>query len=240
MILRHEDVRNAARDWRRFSSDAPFRVPIPSEESVRGMRQLPIETDHPAHGEYREIVEPFFQRAKQPEIMEKVDSLIGGLLAAAGRTGVHRIPQGHPGQSPRPIDSRAKARVSGILPGALARIAPLAILIGLLSTSCAHTSPLLIRQSPSATVRLARRSRRSFASPSSPFSPNPDSATPSATPPRCSKPCPGQNPSSWLTPPTATSNPIRLLFAIVSPAPNPIPTVSPKSTPTSSATRAIF
>jgi hypothetical protein len=32
MILRHADVRAAARDWQKFSSSAPFRVPIPSEE----------------------------------------------------------------------------------------------------------------------------------------------------------------------------------------------------------------
>ena len=59
MILRHEDVRRAAKDWKTFSSDAPFRVPIPSEEAVHTMRQLPIETDPPEHTDYREIVEPF-------------------------------------------------------------------------------------------------------------------------------------------------------------------------------------
>jgi len=53
MILRHEEVRRAAKDWKIFSSDAPFRVPIPSEEDVRTMRQLPIETNPPEHGEYR-------------------------------------------------------------------------------------------------------------------------------------------------------------------------------------------
>ena len=42
MILRHEDVRRAAKDWKTYSNDAPFRVPIPSEEDVRTMRQLPI------------------------------------------------------------------------------------------------------------------------------------------------------------------------------------------------------
>ncbi|NDD39728.1 MAG: cytochrome P450, partial [Verrucomicrobia bacterium] len=41
MLLRHADVREAAKDWKTFSSDAPFRVPIPSEEAVRTMRQLP-------------------------------------------------------------------------------------------------------------------------------------------------------------------------------------------------------
>ena len=49
MILRHEDVRKAAKDWKTFSSNAPFRVPIPSEEDVRTMRQLPVETDPPDH-----------------------------------------------------------------------------------------------------------------------------------------------------------------------------------------------
>ncbi|MFM9079989.1 MAG: cytochrome P450, partial [Opitutaceae bacterium] len=81
MILRHADVREAARDWRTFSSDAPFRVPIPSEEAVRSMRQLPIETNPPEHTDYRAIVEPFFQRAKRPEVIAKVEALIGGLLS---------------------------------------------------------------------------------------------------------------------------------------------------------------
>ena len=76
MILRHADVRQAAKDWKTFSSDAPFRVPIPSEEDVRTMRQLPIETNPPEHTEYRNIVEPFFQRSKTPEVAGKVESLI--------------------------------------------------------------------------------------------------------------------------------------------------------------------
>jgi cytochrome P450 len=83
MILRHEDVRKAAKDWQTFSSDAPFRVPIPSEEDVRSMRQLPIETNPPEHTDYRAIVEPFFQRAKNPEVIAQVEALIEGLLARA-------------------------------------------------------------------------------------------------------------------------------------------------------------
>ncbi len=81
MILRHEDVRKAAKDWKTFSSDAPFRVPIPSEEAVRTMRQLPIETNPPDHTEYRAIVEPFFQRAKQPDVIAKVEALISAKLS---------------------------------------------------------------------------------------------------------------------------------------------------------------
>ncbi len=83
MILRHEDVRKAAKDWKTFSSDAPFRVPIPSEEAVRTMRQLPIETNPPEHTEYRAIVEPFFARAKQPDVIAKVEKLISGRLSEA-------------------------------------------------------------------------------------------------------------------------------------------------------------
>jgi cytochrome P450 len=83
MLLRHADVREAAKDWKTFSSDAPFRVPIPSEEEVRTMRQLPIETNPPEHTEYRAIVEPFFQRAKQPDVIAKVEALIAEKLSEA-------------------------------------------------------------------------------------------------------------------------------------------------------------
>jgi cytochrome P450 len=87
MILRHEDVRRAAKDWQTFSSDAPFRVPIPSEEDVRSVRQLPIETDPPDHEDYRTIVEPFFQRAKEPAMIARVEALLGGFLDMALQRG---------------------------------------------------------------------------------------------------------------------------------------------------------
>jgi cytochrome P450 len=85
MILRHEDVRRAAKDWKTFSSDAPFRVPIPSEEAYRTMRQIPVETDPPEHTEYRAIVEPFFQRSKDPAMVARVDALVAELLSDALR-----------------------------------------------------------------------------------------------------------------------------------------------------------
>jgi cytochrome P450 len=83
MLLRHEDVRQAAKDWTRFSSDAPFRVPIPSEEDVRSVRQLPLEVDPPAQQDYRAIVEPFFNRAKLPEMVAEVNQLIHSLVDQA-------------------------------------------------------------------------------------------------------------------------------------------------------------
>jgi len=83
MMLRHGDVRQAAKDYHTFSSDAPFRVPIPSEEEVRTMRQLPIETDPPAHSEYRAIVEPFFLRPKSPEMIARVETCVEEILDGA-------------------------------------------------------------------------------------------------------------------------------------------------------------
>ena len=80
MLLRHEEVRRAAADWKQFSSDAPFRVPIPSEEEMRSVRQLPIEADPPEHKEYRKLTEPFFLRAKQPEVIAAVKQLIESVV----------------------------------------------------------------------------------------------------------------------------------------------------------------
>ena len=83
MILRHEEVRRAAKDWKTFSSDAPYRVPIPSEEHLRSVRQLPIETDPPEHSEYRDLVEPFFLRARQPEFIARIEAIVDRLLTEA-------------------------------------------------------------------------------------------------------------------------------------------------------------
>jgi len=81
LILRHEDVRKAAKDWKTFSSDAPFRVPIPSEEALRSVRQLPIEADPPEQTDYRKLVEPFFLRAKQPAFVARVEAIAERLVA---------------------------------------------------------------------------------------------------------------------------------------------------------------
>jgi cytochrome P450 len=105
MILRHEDVRKAAKDWKTFSSNAPFRIPIPSEENVRSMRQIPVETDPPDHTDYRKIVEPFFQRAKEPGMIAQVEALIGGMLAEATKRDQLEVVR----EFALPIQSRALA-----------------------------------------------------------------------------------------------------------------------------------
>ena len=80
MIVRLPELREAAKDWETFSSDAPRRVPIPSEENVRSVRQYPIETNPPEHTQYRKIVEPFFRRPLLPEVKEKIGVLLNRLL----------------------------------------------------------------------------------------------------------------------------------------------------------------
>jgi cytochrome P450 len=103
MILRHADVRQAARDWHTFSSDAPFRVPIPSEEHLRNDRQLPIEVDPPEHTDYRRLVEPFFLRARTPAYEARVVSLTDRLLdEACGRDTLEAV-----AEFALPLQSRA-------------------------------------------------------------------------------------------------------------------------------------
>jgi cytochrome P450 len=50
---------------------------------VRSVRQLPIETDPPDHDEYRELVEPFFRRPKDPAMIAQVEALVERLLSEA-------------------------------------------------------------------------------------------------------------------------------------------------------------
>jgi cytochrome P450 len=103
MILRHEDVRKAAKDWQMFSSDAPHRVPIPSEEHLRSVRQLPIETDPPEQTDYRKLVEPFFLRAKQPAFNARVEAITERLLAESlARDSIEAV-----GEFALPLQSRA-------------------------------------------------------------------------------------------------------------------------------------
>jgi cytochrome P450 len=85
MILRHADVKQATKEWQKFSSDAPRRLSFPTEEEVRSMRQFPLEVDPPEHTESRKLVEPFFARPKLPEVIAKMETMVGELVAEATR-----------------------------------------------------------------------------------------------------------------------------------------------------------
>ena len=110
MILGHRTVREAARDWQRFSSDAPFRIPIPSEEGVRSVRQLPIEADPPVHTAFRALVKPFFMRPVHPDYVARIDALIASAIDTAVATGEIDIVR----DFALPIQSRALAYLLGM------------------------------------------------------------------------------------------------------------------------------
>ncbi len=110
MILRHGDVRRAARDWGTFSSDAPMRVPIPSEEGVRSVRQLPIEADPPLHTRFRKLLNPLFLRPLAPGYQAQIDALIGELIDRWVAVGPIEIVR----DFALPLQSRALARLLGM------------------------------------------------------------------------------------------------------------------------------
>lgn len=110
MLLRHAEVKEAAKDWKTFSSDVPFRVPIPSEETVRSVRQLPIERDPPEHTEYRKIVEPFFNRPREPWMKEKLLNLIRELIGRAASKDSAEVV----GEISLPLQSRALTYLLGV------------------------------------------------------------------------------------------------------------------------------
>ena len=83
MLLRFHDVRESARNWATYSSNAPCRVPIPDEKDVRSVRQLPIEIDPPEHTEYRRFMLPIFMRARGSAMVPAVTDLVDGLLDRA-------------------------------------------------------------------------------------------------------------------------------------------------------------
>ena len=110
LILRYKEVRAAAADYGTYSSDSPFRVPIPSEERVRAVRQLPIEVDPPEHTDYKEIVKPFFAAPKKPEMMEKVQALVGSMIDDVLDAGPIEIVEGFA----LPLQSRALTLLLGM------------------------------------------------------------------------------------------------------------------------------
>ncbi len=110
LILRHRDVRAAARDWSTYSSDAPFRVPVPSEEAVRCVRQLPIETDPPQHTEVRKLLEPIFRRPQSADYTARIDALVGELLAQACAADTIEVVR----EFALPLQSRALALLLGM------------------------------------------------------------------------------------------------------------------------------
>lgn len=110
MILGHRAVRAAARDWQTFSSDAPGRVPIPEETAVRSVRQLPIETDPPAHKAWRDLLKATFMRPVQPAYIAVIDALVARAIDVAVAAGEIDVVRGFA----LPLQSRALTLLLGM------------------------------------------------------------------------------------------------------------------------------
>ena len=109
MVLRYADVRATARNWQAFTSDAPFRVPIPSEHDLRPVRQLPIETDPPEHTVYRRIIAGPFSGQAAAANRPDVERIARELLEPALARGRLEVVRGFA----LPLQSRALAVMLG-------------------------------------------------------------------------------------------------------------------------------
>ncbi|MFW2381342.1 MAG: cytochrome P450 [Acidimicrobiales bacterium] len=94
LINGYDALKQAARDWERFSSATPFRVPIPEESAVRPVQQYPIETDPPDHGTYRRIIAPRFSRAAADHHRPALTALVDTMLDDALDTGQLHVVEG--------------------------------------------------------------------------------------------------------------------------------------------------
>lgn len=82
MLLRLQDVRKTAKDFKTFKSqsDRPGEIVVPHEMDIAVVRQIPFEVDPPQHTSYRNLVEPWFKRPDQPEYREKLEAIIRDTL----------------------------------------------------------------------------------------------------------------------------------------------------------------
>lgn len=102
-------LREAAQDWRRFSNDAPGRVPIPAEDDIRSLRQLPIERDPPLHGAYKDLVKSWFRRpADHAPTRLRIEQVVADVLGAVSG------PVDAVGKLALPIQSHALAVLLGL------------------------------------------------------------------------------------------------------------------------------
>lgn len=81
-VTGYEAVRAAARDWAVYSSE------YQGQPDVRTYRQYPLEADPPAHGAYRAILTPLFQRGHVTSLEAALRTVAAELVSqfvAAGR-----------------------------------------------------------------------------------------------------------------------------------------------------------
>ena len=82
LLTRYEDVREASRDWRTYTSSVPGVTSIPVA-TRRTEPQLPIEVDPPLHSRYRALVNPVFSQARIDRFRPEIERLAGQLVESA-------------------------------------------------------------------------------------------------------------------------------------------------------------
>ena len=81
LLTRSEDVRQATRDWKTFTSSVPGVTSIPVA-TRRTEPQLPLELDPPLHSRYRALVNPVFSPARIETLRPRVEALAAQLVDA--------------------------------------------------------------------------------------------------------------------------------------------------------------
>src|SRR5688500_9243504 len=79
LLTRYADVREAARDWRTYTSSVPGVTSIPVA-TRRTEPQLPLEVDPPLHSRYRALVNPVFSQARIDRFRPEIERLAGRLV----------------------------------------------------------------------------------------------------------------------------------------------------------------
>ena len=79
LLTRYADVREAARDWRTYTSSVPGVTSIPVA-TRRTEPQLPLEVDPPLHSRYRALVNPVFAQPRMERLRPRVEQLASDLV----------------------------------------------------------------------------------------------------------------------------------------------------------------
>jgi len=79
LLTRYEDVKQAATNWRAYTSSVPGVTAIPMI-TQRTEPQLPIELDPPLHSRYRALVNPVFSIQRVETMRPKLQAIITSLI----------------------------------------------------------------------------------------------------------------------------------------------------------------
>jgi cytochrome P450 len=80
-VTGHTNVRSAARDTEKYSSD------LQGDRDVRTYRQIPLEIDPPRHHLFRTALSPLFVKPKIEKMIPEFEAIASDLIAALIKKG---------------------------------------------------------------------------------------------------------------------------------------------------------